>query len=223
MSIKTSFIALILGICSVPSAALAQTPVPASSDGLAMVGSTSFDEFYLRPKTDLSSYQKVIIEPAQVSLHKGWLKSINGTKDVTRWILPMEVRPIVDAANASMTGAVATAFRGRGYEITTTAGPGVLRLSPSVPDLWLNASAIEPYDPARYATGMDAGNATMILEARDSVSGALLARVVDRTTARQTFRLNQTTTTSNYFWFDTMFERWATNCAKEFQAVQALP
>jgi hypothetical protein len=222
MSTKTSFIALILGICSVPLAALAQAPAPMSSDGMVMVQSTSFDEFYLRPKTDLASYRKLIIEPAQVAMHKGWLKSVNATHDVTRWITPMEVRRIVDGANVAMNSAVATAFKGKGYEVTSSAGPGVLRLSPSVPDLWVNAPAIEPYDPARYAS-VDSGDATLILEARDSVSGELLARVVDRRTARQTFRLNQTTTASNEFWFETMFERWATNCAKEFEAVQVQP
>src|SRR5215471_19894385 len=102
MSTKTSFIALILGICSVPFAAQAQAPVPMQSDGMVTVQSTSFDEFYLRPKTDLASYRKVIIEPAQVAMHKGWLKSINGTRDVTRWITPMEVRRIVDGANGAM-------------------------------------------------------------------------------------------------------------------------
>ncbi|HKE40545.1 MAG TPA: DUF3313 family protein [Casimicrobiaceae bacterium] len=222
MSTKTSFIALILGICSVPFAAQAQAPVPMSSDGMVAVQSTSFDEFYLRPKTDLASYRKVIVEPAQVSMQKGWLKSINGTRDVTRWLTQTDVRGIVDAANTAMSSSVATAFKGRGYEVATVAGPGVLRLLPSVPDLWVNAPGIAPYDPARYAS-VDAGDATLILEARDSVSGTLLARVVDRRTARQTFRLNQTTTASNYFWFETMSDRWATNVAREFEAVQVQP
>jgi len=217
---------LILSTAALGAAFAAVAQVPAmgamTSDGLARVESAGFDEFYLRPKTDLAGYRKVMVDPAQVSMKQGWLKHINSTKDVTRWITAMDVKRIIDGANQTLEGSVTRAFRGRGYEISTAPGPGVLRLSPSVPDLWLNAPDIQAADPARFAS-VDAGDATLILEARDSVSGAVLARVVDRNTARQTFRLNPTTTTSNVFWFQMIFESWATKCAREFEAVQAQP
>ena len=226
MGLKRVLIVIVASLGGVSFAAMGQMPVapasPVPSDGLVRVQSGGFDEFYVRPKSDLASYRKVIIEPAHVSMQRGWLKSVNSTRDVTRWITSMDMGRITDAATTSMSSAVATAFRGRGYEIVAAPGPGVLRLSPIVPDLWVNAPDVQPADPARYAS-VDAGDATLILEARDSVSGALLARVVDRNTARQTFHLNRTTTTSNVFWFETMFGSWATRCAKEFEAAQVMP
>jgi hypothetical protein len=215
MNLKAVLIVSIaaLGVTALPTpSAAADQP---ASDGLVRVPSRTFDQLYLLPKADLAAYRKVMVDPAQVEMHKGWLKSMNAYRDVTRWILGQDVRRITEAASVTMTSAVADAFKAQGYEIATAPGPGVLRVSPSVPDLWVNAPDVQAADPARFAS-VDAGNATLVLEARDSVSGAVLGRVVDRDTARQTFRLNQTTSASNVFWFEALVRWWAGNCAKEF-------
>jgi uncharacterized protein DUF3313 len=197
----------------------AQSVGPAASDGLVAIPSKKLDQVYLLPKGEVATYRKVMIDPAQVSMQKGWLKSVNDMRDVTRWILGQDVRRITEAASVTMGSAVADGFKSQGYEIVTQPGPGVLRLSPSVPDLWVNAPDVQAADPARFLS-VDAGTATLILEARDSVSGKLLGRIVDRDTARQTFRLNRTTTASNVFWFEALVRWWATNCAKEFMTAQ---
>ena len=66
----------------------------------------------------------------------------------------------------------------------------------------------------------------LVLEARDSVSGTLLGRVVDHRTAREGTKgtqlsdVRRTTTVSNNFWFDTAFRRWAATCVKEFETAK---
>ena len=66
--------------------------------------------------------------------------------------------------------------------------------------------------PAVYAGrlfNVDAGDATLILEVRDSANGTLLARVVDRGTARElSSRINPAFAVTNQFWFDAMFRQW---------------
>ena len=122
-----------------------------------------------------------------------------------------------------MQSAVAEAFKARGYEIAAAPGPGVLRLSPTITELYVNAAENLATGGTTKSFTKDAGEATLILEARDSVSGTLLGRVVDHRTARdskgtQIGDVRRTTSVSNNFWFDATFRRWATTCAKAFEA-----
>ena len=69
----------------------------------------------------------------------------------------------------------------------------------------------------RDASGM----ATLGLEARDAVTGALLGVVVDRGTATHVQTMSRATKTSNQFWFDAMFRQWASFCVAAIQAPPA--
>ena len=96
-------------------------------------------------------------------------------------------------------------------------GAGVLRLSPSVVDLWVNAPDVKSAGPVRLFTKLEAGDATLLLDVRDASTGALLGRVVDRSTAREVGRFNANDRVTNLLWFDAMFRQWALNCARELE------
>lgn len=196
---------------------------PASSEGLVQVKTKTLDEFYLRPQAGLVNYRQVMIDPARAELQKGWLKGINSTRDVSRWLSPDDAKNITDEMAASLGKTVAAEFAAHGYQIVAAPGPGVLRLSPTVTDLFVNAP--NGYFPGiqRQFVYQEGGTATLQLEARDAVTGALVARVVDRDTAREVKRINETTSVSNNFWFDAMFRQWAANCVREFEAAKTLP
>jgi Protein of unknown function (DUF3313) len=206
-------------ISGLASAVPGTAPV-AGPDGLVSVQSRQLDEVYLRPAADWSSYRKVMIDPVQVTMRKNWRRDQNATRDISRWITPTVVDDIVTMATASMTAKVTDAFVAKGFEVTTTPGPGVIRVSPSVTDLDVYEPDVTFARPQALFT-KDAGMATLGLEARDSVTGALLGVVVDRGTATQVSRINRTTQTSNQFWFDAMFRQWASFCVAEMQASPA--
>jgi hypothetical protein len=200
------------------ASSLAATPPagPVGSDGLVTLQASKLDEFAVRPNADLAGYRKVIIDPATVEFKKGWLKSINETRDLSRWLRPSDQQEIADNAAASMNTVVADAFKARGYEIVTAPGPGVLRVSPHVTELFVNAPDVPASAPARLFN-VDAGDATLALEARDSASGTLLARVVDRGTARElSTRINPAFAVTNQFWFEAMFRQWTAAWIGEF-------
>src|SRR5208282_3213152 len=133
-----------------------------------------------------------------------------------RRLLPADVQRIADDTAAGLQSAIAQAFTTRGYEVAATAGPGVLRLSPSVVDLFVNAPDARPGGEFKSFTQQDDGQATLVLEARDAVSGTLLGRVVDHRHADKVYRtLTRTTSVDEQFWFENMFREWATTCAKE--------
>jgi hypothetical protein len=77
-----------------------------------------------------------MVEPAKVEMFKGWRKSINQQREPSRWITVEQEQDLVRTAAAGMTGAVVDAFKAQGFEIVTAPGPGVLQVSPSMPDLF---------------------------------------------------------------------------------------
>jgi len=198
-------------------AAVANPALTAAQDGLISVYSKKLDEVYLRPSGEWTGYRKVLIDPAQVSLRKNWLKDLNATRGPSRWVSASDAQELVQVAAVSMTKMVTDGFAAKGYEIVTVPGAGVLRVTPSVTELDVYEPDVGFARPEALFT-KDAGTATLSLEARDAASGALVGVVVDRSTASQISRINHTTRTSNVFWFDTMFSLWAANCIAEIQA-----
>lgn len=208
-----------LAIAALAGMSLAGAATPATSDGLVAVAPGSLDEFYLRQDVSLSAYRRVIIDHGQAAMRSGWLKDMNGTRDLSRWLVPEDAQRITDNVASSLDSVVAEAFKAQGYEIVAAPGAGVLRLSPSVTDLFVNA-------PDSYSPGLDrafvkdTGDATLRLDVRDAVTGALLGRIVDRRTAHEARRINNANNVSNLFWFDALYREFATNCAKELVAAQ---
>ena len=208
-------------VAAVAGTAIAAAPPSAdiaATEGLQKVQSRTLDELYLLPDTGIASYRKILVDPPRAELQKGWLKQINSQRDVTRWLAPSDAQRITDAAAGAMQSAVAQAFTAKGYETVAEAGPGVLRLSPRVADLYVNAP--DTYNPG-VQVGIvrdTAGTATMVLEARDAVTGKLLGRVVDHGTAQEIRHFDRATTVSNDFWFEAVFRQWAQNVAKALEA-----
>lgn len=222
MKLQTLFV-LSIATLGVAVTTPSQAASPATNEGLMAVQSRDLDELYLRPNADLVAYRKIVIDPVQVTFRKDWNKEFVDPHGSMRRLLQDDVRRIADETASTLQSAIAEAFKARGYEIATAPGPGVLRLSPSITDLYVNAAENLATGGTTKSFTKDAGEATLILEARDSVSGTLLGRVVDHRTAReskgtQIGDVRRTTTVSNNFWFDATFRRWAAASAKALEA-----
>jgi len=222
MRLQALFI-LCVAMLGVPAfAAEPQAASRARDEGLVEVQSRNLDELYLRPNADLAGYRKVLIAPVRAEVRSDWLKNLNYSRNVSRWVRPEDAKRMAAEAAASLESILAETFKARGYEIAAAPEPGVLRLSPSIADLYVNAP--DRYSPWNTKTfTRDAGQATLVLEARDAVSGALLARVLHHGTAREISRINPASDVSNRFWFDTLFKRWASDCIAEFEAGRNRP
>jgi len=222
MKAQRYFIAMLAALAAAALATAFAATNPAA-DGLAAVKSSKLDEVYLRPATDLASYRKVMVEPATVEMLKGWRKSINQQREPSRWITVEQEQELVQTAATGMTGAVVEAFKAKGFEIVTAPGPGVLQVSPSTTDLFVNAPDTVTPTLQSQITQREAGDATLNLEIRDASSGTVVGRVSDRTTAQQVRVFNRVTLISNQFWFDAMFSAWARTCATELAMARGTP
>ena len=219
----------VLGLCIAGFFAAVVAPsqgaAPATSDGLVSVRSWNLDELYLSPNADLGSYRKVVIDPVQVAFRKDWNRDFVDPHASIRRLTQDDVRRIAEETGSGLQGALADAFKARGYEIAAAPGPGVLRLSPSLTDVYVNAAEDLYTGGTTKSFTKDAGEATLLLDVRDAATGTLLGHIVDRRTARETkgtqpSDLIRTPRVSSNFWFDDLFRKWAVACVKEYEAAK---
>ena len=225
--------AIACGVALVAGAAVAaaQTGSSAASsdlDGLVKVKSKRFDDVYLRPGADFRGYTRVMFAPTQVTFARNWMKDMNSQPiSLRQRTTPESAARIAEKVRTGFGDAFANAFKSAGYEIVAAPGPDVLNVSLRVIDLYINApETVTLSEPSRVYT-FDAGEATLALEVRDSTTGALLERVVDRRTSgdRGSFRSSFmiTNPVSNRFNFDRLYDLWARSYIKSLEELKAQP
>jgi len=200
-------LAITLGTAAVSAKA------PATWDGLVQVKSKKLALAYLLPDADFRAYSKVMFDPPEVAFSKNWQRDFNrSTMSLSGRISDSDVRDATDKAKESLSETFPKRFTEEGYQVVTQPGPDVLRLQLIIVDLEVNA-------PDRNLAGrsstysLDAGEATFVIEARDSLTGQLLGRAVDRREAGEGPSYRRTYT-SNIADFEALFDSWARIAAR---------
>src|SRR5260370_1151094 len=129
-------------LCLAFVAAGCAAPLATSPEGLVPVSSSKVDEFYVRPNADLAGYRKVFIEPVPVQFRSDYESQRHGLN----YLLAQPMyHPYQDAETlaADMAGlmqaSLADAFRAARYDVVAAPGPGVLRVSAKISELFINA------------------------------------------------------------------------------------
>jgi hypothetical protein len=152
---------------------------PLTWDGLVQVKSKRLDLVYLQPGADFRAYTKVMIEPTDVAFHKNWQRDYNrSTRALSTRVSDSEVERTIGEAMRSADRIFADAWSKGGYQVVNAPGPDVMRVKTGVVNIWVNAPD-RPSAGRTYNFAGEAGQATFFVEARDSITGALLGRAVD--------------------------------------------
>jgi hypothetical protein len=201
--------ALALAVCSTHAVAKA----PATWDGLVQVKSKKLALAYLLPSADFRAYSKVMFDMPEVAFSKNWQRDYNrSTMTLSGRVSDKDMQEAVEGAKQSLSKIFPERFTHEGYQVVTAPGPDVLRLSLAVIDLQVNAP--ERDLPGRSRTyAVDAGEATFAIEARDSLTGQLLGRAVDRREAGEGPAYRRTYS-SNMADFEALFDTWARIAAR---------
>lgn len=221
---RTHWLAMVAALATVLAAggvARADSPADSSWDGLVEIKPKRMDEVFVAPGADFRPYTKVMLDQTEVAFRKDWRKNMNDTRSTSRKIDDTEAAKIMAAASSNFADVWAKALGKAGYQVVTAPGADVLRLSPSIVDLYINApDTMEAGRVQSYTT--EAGEATLILEARDSRTNALLGRVVDRRETRSsTGSLQPTSRVTNQSDFRLLFGQWASIAAKGLDELKA--
>lgn len=205
-------------VCAAPAYAAAST----TWDGLVQVQSKRFALAFLAPGADFSPYHKIMIDPVQIAFRKNYVRDFNRTRrGVSSQIRDSDVERMVDQGSRSATPLFARAFSDGGYQVVTEPGPDVLRVQGSVIDIFVNAPDIRSAG-RRTVIASQAGYGTFVVEARDSMTGALLGRVLDRRFAGDDIGRTRTSV-SNRADFEALFRTWARQAVAEFGDLKTLP
>jgi hypothetical protein len=219
---RRKFIGLVLGCGIVALGAPALAAVPESWDGLVRVKAKKLAVVYLQPGADFSGYRRVMIDPTEVSFEKNWARNYNrGSRGLSGKVSDADVEKSVQQGAAAATDIFADAFTKAGYPNAKEAGPDVLRVRTMILNVSVTSPDIQTAGrQTSYAS--EAGQASLVVELRDSETGALLARGVDRKLAGANFTTmrNQVTNRAD---FNNLVRSWADTSAKGVAELKSLP
>jgi len=192
---------------------------PATWDDLVLTKSTSSRVVYLLPGADFRPYTKVMLDPPEIAFRKDWQRDYNRTvRSPSERITDRDVHQAVEDGGKAFSEILAKAFAEGGYAVVTTPGPDVLRLRSAVIDL--TVSAPDRMTPGRSQTfAGETGSGKLVLEARDSMTGAVLGRAVDARVAG-TDRMKLTTSIQTRSDFRILAQNWAKATVKGLNSLK---
>jgi len=209
MKIRTlaaSFVALAFLGGSVPALIAAEPPT--TWDDLKLVKSSRSARLYLLPGANFQPYSKVMLDKTEVAFRKNWARDYNqSSRTVSRRIDDGDIKAASELVSSNFGDIFAEEYQKAGYQVVQSPGPDVLRVRTGVIDLTVSAPDMRS-SGRTYSASWEAGEATLVVEARDSQSGALLGRALDRRLAGDTqpYLRNSTTNKAD---FKILFRKWA--------------
>jgi len=197
----------LVAVIALSLAAPAYPKPPETWDGLILVKSKKLENVYLLPDADFRVYTKVMLDTPEVAFRKNWRRDTNSNSRGMGNISEEEARNILDEAEKRFERIFSEAFSKGGYEIVTAPGPDVLRVQTALINLDIAAPDMMTASHTRTYT-REAGQATAVVRAKDSVSGQTLGQAIDAqwTGDNGPYFRNRTTNIAD---FEDLFDSWA--------------
>jgi len=169
-------VALLIALLGCTTALARDKSPPITEDGLHLVPDTRLGLVYMDPEADLTLYSKLLLMDAQVAFKKNWQRDTNQAKpyhvtasDMTR----------IRADVARLFREIFTQeLESAGFALVTDQALDTMIIRPAIVDLNINSPDTPRGGTTRNITE-SAGDMTLYLELRDSVTGDLLAKALD--------------------------------------------
>lgn len=195
--------------------------VPDSWDGLVRVKSKKLQVVFLQPGADFRGYTKVMVDPTEVAFRKNWARDYNSSiRGTGGRVSDADVEKATQQGAAAATDIFADAFTKAGYPVVKEAGPDVIRVRTLLLNIHVRAPDI-PQAGRTRSFASEAGEATLVVEARDSETGAMIGRAVDRRLAGDNSVVSRNQV-SNRADFRMLVHSWADASARGLGELKAL-
>ena len=169
---------LALAAAPLPLASAAGKQAPKEWDGLARVPSKKLALVYVRPGASLAGYKRIRLDPVDVAFDKTWDPN-SSQRDPSRRLTKDDLENIKKDVASSFRKVFEETLGTGGYPLVEDDDEDVLRVTAMILDLHITAP--DKMAPGRSTTYVqDAGHMTLGIELRDSVTGQVLARAIDR-------------------------------------------
>jgi hypothetical protein len=170
---------------SIGTAATAQK-APDNWEGMVKVKAKRVDLLYLAPGADVRPYTKVMLDPTEVAFEKNWRRDYNNsTLELGARISEQEIQKAITAGIKASSDIFEKAHVDGGYPVVTEPAEDVLRVRTAVLNIRVNAPERNT-SSRQYNFAPEAGSATLVIEARDSLTNALMGRAIDGRVAGDT-------------------------------------
>jgi len=201
---------------------LADTDAPAVlPDGLVLVEKDRRGEIYADPDVDWSVYTQIQLDQATVAFRKNWQRDQNRYQSfkVTASDVERIKSSLSELFNEVFTEELTS---GGNYQMANESGDNVMRISPQIVDLSINApDTSAPGIQRAYTT--QAGRMTLKLEIYDSITGDLIATASDRQDSPDRNYMQWTTRVTNRADARLMLQRWAKDLRKRLDEARGFP
>lgn len=201
-----------LGISLAAGAALICSAADEPRDdvtGLVRVHDQRVDHLFVLPEADFANYSKIRLDPVDVSFSERWNPNPGRGSVGTRRLTTNDIEQLKSSIATEFERTVARELMNGGYTIVQEDGPGVLRITPMIVNLYVAVPTSGIRGNSRIYTA-NTGHMTLVADVRDSVTGEHLARVIDTQQGRRTGRLELATSVSNMADARRAFGLWAT-------------
>jgi hypothetical protein len=193
------------------SVAFAGSLPEVSTDGLHLIKQSEFSAVYVRPGAKLGGYTKVALLECFVAFAPGWEQNINEEEPMQ--LTPQNFQQIKTRLAAEFMKVFKAQLTAGGYPIVDDAAADVLVLRPAIVNLQI--SNPDPMAGPGASVSQSAGQMTLYLELYDSVTSALLARVIDAEAAGNTGgAFGFQTASSNLIAADDILKKWSDTLVK---------
>jgi hypothetical protein len=218
-SVRNSIaVAVLLGSSAIfSSAALAAKPPAETEDGLLLTKSKRVDLLYKRPGASLKGYTKVWLKPMSVSFCKAW-----NPKDYGQFgISAADVQRIRDGVSELVFETMTEQLNEAKYTVVSGPGEGVLEVEGELVNLYVAAPMPEKRTGAAIKSYvLDPNELTLVAEVRDSLTGTVLARGLDRRKGVETGQLQWATSGLNKADAKFFAKQWAITLIKALDAAK---
>lgn len=212
-------------------AGCAQTPTfqtgpdaEVTHDGLTKLDKTVMDSVWARTDIDLTSYSKVMFQGVGVEYRPvtGPYSGRAGMGGNIRTSNNQNEFPLAPETQQAFEEEIRSAFeeeirKSTAYEVVDEAGPDVLLVVGGLLDV---VSRVPPETVGRSRIWIESvGEATLVLEVRDSQSNAIFARAVDRRAAERNQQLMESNTVTNRAEVRRLGRRWGSTLREGLDAL----
>jgi hypothetical protein len=172
----TCFIGIfLLGLLASPALAARKDPPLVTTDGLELIPDTRLALVYAGPDVDLSAYDKLLLMDAQVAFIKNWRRDINTNKPYS--ISSGDMQEIKTSLSRLFGEVFSTELETAGFVLSGEQADNVLIVRAAILDL--NVRSPETRTGRTRNITESAGEMTLYLELRDSVTGDILVKALD--------------------------------------------
>ena len=198
------FLSLPLGL------AASEEPPTVTEEGLVLVKDSDFALVYSDPDADFSGYDSVMATETYVAFRKNWRRDQNRSSGRLR-VTENDMNRIKERLSAEFDTVFSEILTADdGWTIVDEPAENVLLLRPAI--INLDVFAPDTMSGGRTQTYAEqAGEMTLYLEVRDSVTGALIAKGLDRQADRRRGFMQWQTRVQNTQAARTILRGWATS------------